>query len=441
MERTLIVEALRAKGERVRLKGWVNMRRDHGKILFLDVRDRSGTVQLVVIPDHSAAYEAARECRNECIIEAIGVVKSRPGGAERADTLGSIEVEVEELIILSAPESPLPFEIAEGGLEELHLDTLLNNRIFSLRNRKVQAIFRLYGILVSAYADALRSRGFLEVKTPKVVNAATEGGANFFKIKYFDRDAFLAQSPQFYKEAGASVFERVFEIGPVFRAEPHFTTRHVNEYVSLDAEMAFIEGVGDVMNELESIIFDVFEKIGERGKEELELWGAEAPKRVAIPRMKLTEALQILEKEFGKKMEGGEIDIDPEGERMICEYVKREFGSDFVFLTHYPTAIRPFYTLPGADPHFTESFDLLFRGLELATGGQRIHEYKKMVESIKKRGMNPEDFSNYLDTFRYGCPPHGGWGWGSERTIQQLLGLPTIKQAVLFPRDVKRLTP
>lgn len=441
MERMLLSELPNHIGERVCLKGWVNMRRDHGKILFFDMRDRSGSVQLVVIPDHEAAYETARGCRNEYIIQTVGTVKSRPGGAERVGTLGSIEVEVEEISVLSSPESPLPFEIGEGGLEELHLDTLLNNRTFSLRNRKVQAIFRLYGLLISAYADALRKRGFLEVKTPKVVNAATEGGANFFKIKYFDRDAYLAQSPQFYKEAGASVFERVFEIGPVFRAEPHFTTRHVNEYVSLDAEMAFIEHVGDVMNELEGIVHEVFRSLEEKGRECAELWGAVFPAPVSIPRMKLTEALQILEKEYGKKMEGGEIDIDPEGERLIGDYVKREFGSDFVFLTHYPTAIRPFYTLPGADPHFTESFDLLFRGLELATGGQRIHEYKKLVESIKRRGMNPDDFSNYLDVFRYGCPPHGGWGWGSERTIQQLLGLPTVKQAVLFPRDVKRLTP
>ena len=398
-------------------------------------------VQLVVIPDHEAAYEAARECRNECVIDVMGTAKLRPGGAERTGTSGSIEVEVEELKIISVPESPLPFEVAEGGLEELHLDTLLNNRAFSLRNRKTQAIFRLYALLLSSYAETLRSRGFLEVKTPRIVSAATEGGANFFKIKYFDRDAFLAQSPQFYKQAGATVFERVFEVGPVFRAEPHFTTRHVNEYISLDGEMAFIESVADVMNELEGIVYDIFEKIGERGKSELELWGAVVPEKVSIPRMKLTEALQILEKEYGKKMEGGEIDIDPEGERMICEYVKKEFGSDFVFLTHYPTSIRPFYTMTGADPQFTESFDLLFRGLELATGGQRIHDYKKLVESIKKRGMNPDDFSSYLDTFRYGAPPHGGWGWGSERTIQQLLGLPTIKQAVLFPRDVKRLTP
>ncbi len=441
MERTLIAETPRRIGERIRLKGWVNMRRDHGKILFLDMRDRSGMVQLVVIPDHEAAYAASKDCRNESVIEIVGVAKLRPGGTERTDTPGSIEVEVEELRILSVPESPLPFEISEGGLENLHLDTLLNNRTFSLRNRKTQGIFRLYGILLAAYSEALRSRGFLEVKTPRIVSAATEGGANFFKIKYFERDAFLAQSPQFYKQAGASVFERVFEVGPVFRAEPHFTTRHVNEYISLDGEMAFIENVGDVMNELEGIVFDVFERIDKEGKEDLERWEATIPDRVPIPKMKLTEALQILEKEYGKKMEGGEIDIDPEGERLICEYVKRETGSDFVFLTHYPTAIRPFYAMPGKDPQFTESFDLLFRGLELVTGGQRIHEYQKLIESIRRRGMNPDDFSHYLDTFRYGCPPHGGWGWGSERTIQQLLGLPTIKQSVLFPRDVKRLTP
>lgn len=264
MERTLIAEAPKHIGKKIQLKGWINMRRDHGKIVFFDMRDRSGTVQLVVIPDHEMAYAASKECRNECVIEVTGVAKLRPGGAERSTTSGSIEVEVETLRVLSVPESPLPFEVAEGGLENLHLDTLLNNRTFSLRNRKTQSIFRLYGLLLSSYSEALRSRGFLEVKTPRIVNAATEGGANFFKIKYFDRDAFLAQSPQFYKQAGAGVFERVFEIGPVFRAEPHFTTRHVNEYISLDAEMAFIENVSDVMGELESILFEVCEKIGEK---------------------------------------------------------------------------------------------------------------------------------------------------------------------------------
>lgn len=441
MERTLVADLAAQSGKRVRLSGWVNMRRDHGKILFLDLRDRTGIVQLVVIPDHEAAYESGRACRNENVIDVTGVVKLRPGGAERTNSLGTIEIEVETLSVLSGSESALPFEVNEGDLRDLHLDTLLNNRTFSLRNRKTQAIFRLYALLLEAYGEALRSRGFLEIKTPKVVNAATEGGANFFKIKYFERDAFLAQSPQFYKQAGATVFERVFEIGPVFRAEPHFTTRHINEYISLDAEVSFIENVGDVMKYLEEIIRDVFAGIGDRGREELALWNAEVPAPVPIPRMKLTEALHILEKEYGKKMEGGEIDIDPEGERLIGEYVKREFGSDFVFLTHYPTAIRPFYTMPGPDPHFTESFDLLFRGLELATGGQRIHDYKRLVDSIKKRGLSPDDFSHYLDVFRYGAPPHGGWGWGSERTIQQLLGLSTIKQAVLFPRDVKRLTP
>ncbi len=441
MNRTLIIDAPQVVGDRIFLEVWVNMRRDHGKIVFLDLRDRSGVVQLVAIPDHEAAYEAARECRNEYVVAIEGIVKSRPGGAERTGTLGSIEVEIDSLSVISKPEEVLPFEVGEGDLRELRLETLLDHRTFSLRNAFVRRIFRLYAGLLGAYAETMRSRGFLEVKTPKIVNAATEGGANFFKIKYFDRDAYLAQSPQFYKQAGASVFERVFEIGPVFRAEPHFTTRHVNEYISLDGEMAFIEGVSDVMNELEGILFDVFARLGETCADDLGAAGATLPPVVPIPRIRLTEALQILEKEYGKKMEGGEIDIDPEGERLISEYVKRETGSELVFLTAYPSSVRPFYTMPGADPQFTESFDLLYRGLELVTGGQRIHEYSRLVENMKRRGLDPETFTGYLDVFRYGCPPHGGWGWGSERTIQQLLGLPTIKESVLFPRDVKRLTP
>lgn len=441
MNRTLMVDAPGAVGGRVHLEGWVNMRRDHGKIVFLDLRDRTGMVQLVAIPDHPEAYDIARECRNEFVLSVEGMVKSRPGGAERLGALGSIEVEIDRIDILARPENALPFEINENDLSGLRLETLLDHRTFSLRNQKVRTIFRIYSSLLRAYGESLRSRGFLEVKTPKVVNAATEGGANFFKIKYFDRDAFLAQSPQFYKQAGASVFERVFEIGPVFRAEPHFTTRHVNEYVSLDAELAFISGVDDIMKELEGILFEVFAYMGEWCADDLASLGATLPPVVSIPRMTLSEALEILEKEYGKKMEGGVIDIDPEGERLISEYVQRETGSEFVFLTAYPASVRPFYAMPSADPAFTESFDLLYRGLELATGGQRIHEYGRLVSAMEKRGLDPSTFEGYLDVFRYGCPPHGGWGWGSERTIQQLLGLPTIKEAVLFPRDVKRLTP
>jgi nondiscriminating aspartyl-tRNA synthetase len=234
----------------------------------------------------------------------------------------------------------------------------------------------------------------------------------------------------------------VLEIGTVFRAEPHFTTRHVNEYTGLDAEMGFIEGFEDVMDELEKTMMHVFRVIGEKCARELELHGVGVPTAAPIPRLKLTEALEILEKEYGKKMEEGEIDIDSEGERMIGDYVKKQYGSDLVFLTHYPTTIRPFYVMPSQeDPKSTESFDLLFRGLEIASGGQRIHNYDQLVRNIQSHGLNPKEFQRYLDNFRYGMPPHGGWGLGSERIIQKLFGLKSIKEAILFPRDVKRLTP
>jgi nondiscriminating aspartyl-tRNA synthetase len=229
-------------------------------------------------------------------------------------------------------------------------------------------------------------------------------------------------------------------VGTVFRAEPHFTTRHVNEYTGLDGEMAFISGAEDVMTELEGIMMDIVSVLGDRGRDELNRYQAAVPPMVAIPRIRLSEAVALLKREYGKEIENE--DIDAEGERMIGEYVSKTFGSDFVFLTHYPTALRPFYSMPSKeDPKYTETFDLIFRGVEIASGGQRIHEYQQLLGSIEARGMDPETFKDYLDIFKYGVPPHGGWGLGSERIIQKLLGLGSIKEAVLFPRDVKRLTP
>lgn len=440
MQRILISETPQHIGETVKLSGWVSVRRDHGKLVFIELRDRSGAVQLVLLPDKPAAIEAAKEVRSEYAIEVTGLVKERPGKAENAkEATGKVEIEVESVQVVGRPSEELPIDVSNPEFH-LQLETLLNNRTISLRNDKVRSIFSLYAILLDAYAAACRKRGFLEIKTPKIVSAATEGGANFFKIKYFDREAFLAQSPQFYKQAAMSAFERVFEIGTVFRAEPHFTTRHVNEYTGLDAEMGFISGVEDVMTELEDVMTDIVREIGERGAADLERHTATIPPIVAIPRIRLADAVKILQKEYGKEIEGE--DIDSEGERMICEYVSKTYGSDFVFLTHYPTALRPFYSMPSADdPRYTETFDLLFRGVEIASGGQRIHDYQMLVENIRKRGMDPETFKDYLEIFKYGAPPHGGWGLGSERIIQKLLGLGSIKEAVLFPRDVKRLTP
>ncbi len=439
MQRTLTIDTPQKAGRAVKLKGWVNVRRDHGKIIFIDLRDRSGIVQCVFIPDREDCYAVAKDLRPEHIVEIEGVVKKRPQSAanEKIPT-GSVEVEVEKIKLLARPEGELPLDISEQDLN-LHLDTLLNLRVLTLRNEKVKSIFKVYAELIQAYSEIMKKSGFIEIKTPKILSSATEGGANFFKIKYFEREAYLAQSPQFYKQAGVGIFERVFEIGTVFRAEPHYTSRHVNEFTGLDAEMGFIDSFMDLMDELEKIVFSILDKLESSCRRELEMHNFQKVPRVPIPRLKLSEAQKILKDEYSKEYEG--LDIDPEGERLICKWAKLKHGSDFIFLTHYPRKVRPFYAMPSADSKLTESFDLLFRGVEVATGGQRIHNYTDLLESIKKHGLNPPDFEHYLDIFRYGMPPHGGWGLGSERFLQKLLGLKSIKEAILFPRDVKRLTP
>ncbi len=438
IERTLIIDAPKFLGQYVRLSGWVNSRRDHGKLIFIDLRDRSGVVQMVIIPDKEIAYKNAKDVRSEFVIDVEGFVKERPGGLAKNTKTGMIEIEVAKIDVISEVEAELPFDVAKSELD-VNLNTLLDNRNLVLRNKKINDIFKVYDQLLKSYAEAMRTAHFLEIKTPKILSAATEGGANFFKIKYFNREAYLAQSPQFYKQAGVGAFERVFEIGSVFRAEPHFTTRHVNEYVGLDAEMGFIDSFSDVMDQLESVLKKMAFDISQNCQEELSEYSGEILAPEHFPRIRLTEALEILEKEYGKKSE--DVDIDPEGERLICEWAKEKYSSDFIFLTHYPISVRPFYSMPSADGQFTETFDLIFKGVEIASGGQRIHNYKQLKNNIVRYGLNPEDFEHYLDIFKLGMPSHGGWGLGSERIVQKILGLDSIKEAILFPRDVKRLTP
>jgi nondiscriminating aspartyl-tRNA synthetase len=440
MQRTLIQEAPAHIGESIILRGWVHTRRDHGKLVFLDIRDRSGVIQAIVIPDFEEVHTLAKDVRTEYVVEVTGKVKERPGNADNDKlSTGRVEIEVTGLSVISRPSVELPIDVSKSELD-LQLETLLNNRTLALRNPRVRAIFEMYSEMLKAYDTAMRMDGFTEIKTPKILGSATEGGANFFKIKYFDREAYLAQSPQFYKQAGMSVFERVFEIGPVFRAEPHYTSRHVNEYTGLDAEMGFIDSVEDVMAQLEKAMKYIFWSLGEYCPNQLALYGATVPENVPIPRLRLSEAIAILRKKYSKETEGE--DIDGEGERLISEYVLEEYGSDLVFLTHYPASLRPFYSMPSADkPGYTETFDLLFRGIEIASGGQRIHEAAQLEENIRLKGLDPADFSDYIDIFRFGAPPHGGWGLGSERIIQKILGLGSVKEAVLYPRDVNRLTP
>ncbi len=427
MQRTLIKDAKQKIDESVLIMGRVMNARLLSNVSFLQVQDYSGTIQTVWEKPVSAKVGDA--------IEVIGEVR------EDKRAKGGCEILGEELKIISANVEDLPFDLAKKDLN-LQLTTLLDWRVLSLRHPKVQAIFKLYDLLLKHYGSVMREHGFTEIKTPKILGAASEGGANFFKIKYFDQNAYLAQSPQFYKQIMVGVFERVFEIGSTFRAEPHFTTRHVNEYISLDAEMGFIDSFRDVGEMLNKILVEIFAKIKEEGAEWLAMHGVEdivVPEK--IPSVKLAEIREIVKKKYDYTIPE-DTDIDPEGERLAGRYAKEEFNSDFIFITNYFWKDKPFYTMPSADnPEETEGFDLLYKGVEIATSNQRIHKYDELIANMKKKGVKPDGMEYYLDVFKFAMPPHGGWGMGSERLIQQMLGLKSVKEAILFPRDVKRLSP
>ena len=411
MERLLIKEISNHEGEKITIKGRIFNIRNLGSISFLIIRDYSGVVQVVASKD--------TEVNSGDIVLVEGIVKKD----ERAK--GGYEMKAEKIEIITKNKETLPFDLEKDDIN-LNLNTLLDYRTISLRHPKVQSIFRLYDILLKSYNEAMREEGFVEIKTPKILGSASEGGANFFKVDYFDKKAVLAQSPQFYKQIMVGVFDRVFEIGPVFRAEPHFTTRHVNEYISLDAEMGYIDNFYDVAKTLNRVIKKMFSQMGIEDVPE------------EIPYVKLSEIRKIIKEKYNYDIPE-ETDIDPRGEELAGQYAKEEFNSDFIFLTHYPIDYRPFYTM--SDGKEAMGFDLLYKGLEIATGGQRINEYDELIESMKRKNVGIKGMEFYVNAFKYAIPPHGGWGMGSERIIKQILGLDNIKEAVLFPRDVKRITP
>ena len=325
---------------------------------------------------------------------------------------------------------------------DIDLDTRLNHRILDLRKPSVNAIFRIQHSLVRYAREYLEKNNFVEIHTPKIVAEATEGGANLFEIKYFEKKAYLAQSPQFYKQlmllAG---FGRVFEIAPVFRAEKHNTRRHINEYTSFDLEMAWISSVEDVMKVEEQMLHHSFEQTAKQCSREFELLNVDfkIPK-IPFGRIKYADAIDLLN-EYGKNLTISD-DLDPESEQILGEVFPEKLGTNMVFITHYPLELRPAYTMPSLeDEGMTESFDLTYKGMEITTGGQRIHLYDLLVERFKAKGFDPDAFSFYLDPFKYGAPPHGGLGLGVERLTMQLLGLENIREAALLPRDRERLTP
>jgi nondiscriminating aspartyl-tRNA synthetase len=310
-----------------------------------------------------------------------------------------------------------------------------------LRNQKNQAIFRIQAAIVQSFHEFMQKRDFTQFQAPKIVAQAAEGGANVFRLDYFGHQAYLAQSPQLYKQILTGVFERAYTVTSVYRAEPHATTRHLNEYVSLDFEMAFIKDHTDVMAVLTDWLAALSDILKEKFEKEFKLLGSKIPEvPKEIPAFRLQQAQeQILKKEFGVDAKGAP-DLDPEQEKLICQYAREKLSSDFVFITHYPTAKRPFYTYPDEDdPELTKSFDLLFRGVEITTGGQRIHDYKQLLKNIEKWGFDQNNFTFFLEAFKYGMPPEGGCATGLERITQKLTGLDNVKQATLFPRDMGRI--
>lgn len=428
MKRILIKYIPNFIEKEIKIEGWLYRVRRLKSITFLVIRDRSGLVQCVIENNNIDLSSL----NLESVVSIVGIAK------KSNNSLNPFEILVESFEIISEAHE-LPIELNKKELD-VNLDTILNNRAISIRHEKVNSIFKIQNIIVQSFREFLISKGFTEIFTPKIVAEGAEGGTEVFKLEYFEKTAYLAQSPQFYKQmmVGAG-FERVFEVAHVYRAEQHNTSRHLNEYISMDLEIGFINNEFDIMNLEEDLIKFILKAIEVKGKEYLKILNVNAPKiDVSIPKIELNEAIEILKKVYGKgDLEG---DLDPEGEKLICKYAKEEYGCDFIFLTNYPKRKRPMYTMPFEEQG-TRSFDLLFKGVEITTGGQRINDYNMLIKSIENKGLNPKDYESYTDIFRYGMPKHGGLAIGLERITTQLLNLENVREASLIPRDRTRITP
>ena len=349
------------------------------------------------------------------------------------------EIRVLSCEILSSPADESPIVINNKQINAA-IDTVLDYRPLTLRNNKERAIFKLQEGISRGFRNFFHENGFTEIHSPKIVYSGAEGGANIFKLDYFGKEAYLAQSPQFYKQIMAGVFERVFEIAPAFRAEKHHTSRHINEYTSVDAEIGFIESFSDIIGIEIKMLADTLMFLSEHYTNELELWNVTIPSVENIPLIRFDEAKEMVSSTYNREITDFE-DFEPEEEKLLCEIVKKKYNNDFVFVTHYKSSKRPFYAMDSDDSIYTESYDLLFRGMEITTGGQRIHDYHKQVEKMLARGMNTDSFASYLMAHKYGLPPHGGFGLGLERFTACLLNLPNVRSTTLFPRDTERLEP
>lgn len=433
MERIWTTELAAHASERVLLKGWMLRLRRLSSVSFLVLRDGMGTAQ-VVIEDPAAAAELD-SLPLETVVAVEGAAVAEPQAP------GGVEVRDARVTVLSRAVEGPPFDLFRPTIKA-QLPTILDHAPIALRHQRQRALFRLAAAAMEGFRAALRARGFTEIQTPKLVGSATEGGANVFQLDYFGRPAYLSQSPQLYKQMMVGVFERVFEVGPAFRAEPHDTPRHINSFTSLDVEQGFVENHRDVMETLAHALRGIMAAMAERCAPELALLKLELPAVPSpIPALHFSEALELLSGLTGEDLRA-EPDLAPGHERLLGQWARERHGSEFLFVTGYPTEQRAFYTAPDpARPFYSNAFDLIFRGVELVSGGQRLHRHEDYLAALARRGMRAESFESYLEAFRHGMPPHGGFAIGLERLIMRLMELPNIREATLFPRDLGRLTP
>jgi nondiscriminating aspartyl-tRNA synthetase len=431
MQRTLTNQTPSLIGTKVTLKGWVDTIRDHGKITFLDLRDRSGIIQVV--------GQDLPKLNPEDTVEILGQVKKRPEKLVNPNLeTGSVELEVESVKILSHA-AELPISVNKQDLD-LDITTLLDHRALTLRHPKVQAIFKVQAVVIDSFREFMKSEDFFEFQAPSISPAAAEGGADVFEIKYFKKKAYLTQSPQLYKQIVMTAFERVFSVNKIFRAEPSMTTRHLTEIVSLDAEMGFIDSWKDVKNMADSTIKYMLNQVKEKCSQELALFNVTIPNTITdTPTISLKQAQEKIYKNSSRDVRQ-EKDLSPEDEAEICKIIKQETGSDLVFIYGYPTKDKPFYVYPDPkNPKVNQGIDLLCNGVEWLSGGRRINDYKQLTDHVKKWKIDKNKISMFLEAFKYGAPPEGGFAFGAERITMQILKLNNIRQACMFPRDMKRI--
>jgi nondiscriminating aspartyl-tRNA synthetase len=435
ISRVLSAELPKHIGDRVTIAGWLHRRREMKSITFLIIRDRAGLAQVVLPSPAAGAQLPAAEAAEETVLQVEGLVVANPqapGGAELTEPV---------VTRLSGAVQPPPFDLYRPALTAT-LPTILDHAPTTLRHPQLRAGFQIATASAAGFRAALDRAGFTEIFTPKIVGSATEGGANVFSVDYFGQPAYLAQSPQFYKQAMVGVFERVYEVGPVFRAEPHDTARHLAEYCSLDAELGFITDHFDVMAVCRDAVAGMVDSVRERARSAMQLLSATLPEvPVQIPYLHFGDAMALISAATGEDV-SDEPDLAPAHERWLCQWAEREHGSELLFVTGYPLHSKPFYTDPDPErPRYSNGFDLLFRGSEIVTGGQRLHRHEDYLKALASRGIDPAPFGGFLQVFEHGMPPHGGFAIGLERWTARLTGAANLRQVTLFPRDLHRISP